>query len=129
MPNKPMTMARATVGPWEARRQLSFVNRNHERGRFVAALRAEMIADLGGDPSAAKRLLVDMATYAALQVSRIVTPDLARGEDLTREQVDDLAKWQRELRDTLRVLAIERLEPAPPSLQQYLAERASKAAA
>ena len=32
-----------------------------------------------------------MATYAALQVSRIVTPDLARGEELTREQLDDLA--------------------------------------
>ena len=124
-----MTMARATVGPWEAKRQLAFVNRRHERGRFVAALRDELISDLGGDPSAAKRLLIDMATYAALQVSRIVTPDLARGEELTREQLDDLARWQRELRDTLRVLGVERVEAAPPSLQDYLAERAKKVAA
>ena len=124
-----MTMARATVGPWEAKRQLAFVNRRHERGPFVAALRAELIRDLGGDPSAAKRLLVDMATYAALQVSRIVTPDLARGEELTHEQLDDLARWQRELRDTLRVLGVERVEAAPPSLQDYLAERAKKVAA
>ena len=70
-----------------------------------------------------------MATYAALQVSRIVTPDLARGEELTREQLDDLARWQRELRDTLRVLGVERVEAAPPSLQDYLAERAKKVAA
>ena len=41
VPNQPMTMARATVGPWEAKRQLAFVNRRHERGRFVAALRDE----------------------------------------------------------------------------------------
>ena len=124
-----MTMARATVGPWEAKRQLAFVNRRHERGRFVAALRAELIRDLGGDPSAAKRLLVDMACYAALQVSRIVTPDLARGEDLTREQLEDLTRWQRDLRDTLRVLGVERTEQAPPSLADYLAERAKKVAA
>ena len=124
-----MTMARATVGPWEAKRQLSFVNRNHERGRFVAALRAELVRDMGGDPSAAKRLLIDMATYAALQVSRIVTPDLARGEELTREQLDDLARWQRELRDPLRVLGVARVEAAPPSVQDYLAERAKKVAA
>ena len=123
-----MTMARATVGPWEAKRQLAFVNRRHERGRFVAALRDELIRDLGGDPSAAKRLLVDMATYAALQVSRIVTPDLARGEDLTREQLDDLARWQRELRDTLRVLGIERVEAAPPQLAELLAQPSRKAA-
>ena len=105
------------------------MNRRHERGRFVAALRDELVRDLGGDPSAAKRLLVDMATYAALQVSHIVTPDLARGEELTRDQLDDLARWQRELRDTLRVLGVERVEAAPPSLQEYLAERAKKSAA
>ena len=60
---------------------------------------------------------------------RIVTPDLARGEDLTREQLDDLARWQRELRDTLRVLGVERVEQAPPSFADYLAERAKKSAA
>ena len=70
-----------------------------------------------------------MATFAALQVSRIVTPDLARGEELTREKLDDLARWQRELRDTLRVLGVERVEAAAPSLQDYLAGRAKKAAA
>jgi hypothetical protein len=123
-----MRMARATVGPWEAKRQLAFVNRRHERGRFVAALRAELIADLGGDPPAAKRLLVDMVTYAALQVSRLVTPYLARGEELTSAQLEDLAKWQREVRDTLRVLGIERVEQAPPALADLLAEKRKAAA-
>ena len=124
-----MTMARATVGPWEAKRQLAFVNRHHERGRFVAALRDELVRDLGGDPIGCEAPAGRHGDVRRLAGLRIVTPDLARGEELTRDQLDDLARWQRELRDTLRVLGVERVEAAPPSLQEYLAERAKKSAA
>ena len=80
-----------------------------------------MIRDLGGTPVLPSGCWSTWRLYAALQVSRIVTPDLARGEDLTREQLEDLARWQRELRDTLRVLGVERVEQAPPSLAELLA--------
>lgn len=124
-----MRMDRATVGPWEAKRQLAHINRRHERGRFVSALRAELIRDQGGDPSAARLLLIDMATFCALQVSRIVTPYLARDQELTPEQREDLARWQREVRDTLQVLGIDRIDQAPPALAELLeAKRKARAA-
>ena len=95
----------------------------------MAELRRELIADHGGNPSAAKRLLVDCACFSALRVSRLATPWLARGQDLSPDQLGELLLWQRELRDTLRVLGIERVEQAPKPLAELLTSPGRKAAA
>ena len=120
--------ARAKVGAWGYRRELAFLDGRREEERFMAELRRELIADHGGNPSAAKRLLIDCACFAALRVSRLATPWLARGQDLSPDRLGELLLWQRELRDTLRVLGIERVEQAPPALADLLAEKRKAAA-
>ena len=95
----------------------------------MAELRQELIADHGGAPSAAKRLLIDCAGFCALRIARLTTPWLSQGQDLNPAQLAELAQWQGELRATLKTLGIERVEQVPPSLADYLAERARKVAA
>ena len=95
----------------------------------MAELRAELIADQGGDPSAAKRLLIDCACFAALRISRLNTPWLGHGVDLNPMQLAELVTWQGELRATLKALGIERVEAAPPALAELLTSCARKAAA
>jgi hypothetical protein len=123
-----MRVGRAKVGAWRARRELAFLDRRREESRFMAELRRELIADQGGDPSAAKRLLVDCACFAALRISRITTPWLGQGQEPTAEQLAELVTWQGELRATLKVLGIERTEATPPTLQALLAAKAKAAA-
>ena len=123
MPNAPMTVNRARVGAWAKRRELAFLDKRRDEARFMAELRAELLADQGGNPSAARRLLIDSACFAALRISRLVTPWLARGEELNPDQLAELVTWQGELRATLKLLGIDRAERAPPALADLLAEK------
>ena len=124
-----MRVGRATVGAWRRKRELAFLDRRRDEARFMSELRQDLVADLGGNPSAARRLLIDCACFAALRISRLTTPWLGRGEDLNPSQVAELVTWQSELRATLKVLGVERLEAAPPSLQELLTQRGRKAVA
>lgn len=124
-----MTVGRARVGAWAKRRELAFLDKRRDEARFMAELRDELLADQGGNPSAARRLLIDASCFAALRISRLVTPWLARGEDLNPDQLAELATWQGELRATLKLLGIDRVERAPPQLAELLAEKRRKAAA
>jgi hypothetical protein len=124
-----MRAGRAKVGAWRARRELAFLDRRREEARFMAELRQELIADYGGNPSAAKVLLIECACFAALRIARLTTPWLAQGEDLGPTQLMELIQWQGELRATLKTLGIERFEAAPVALAELLASPARKAAA
>ena len=128
MPNAPMRAGRAKVGAWRARRELAFLDKRREEARFMAELRRDLIADHGGAPSAAKRLLIDCACFAALRIARVATPWLGQGQDLSPAQLAELIQWQRELRETLKTLGIERVEAAPPQLAELLAQPSRKAA-
>ena len=107
------TIKAARVGPWHARKALAFLDsRTHE----------ELLCDQGPDPSTGRRLLVDMVVFSALMVSRLYQP-MAKGEKLAPEHREELRAWQREVRENLRTLGIERVEAAPPGLAELLAEK------
>ena len=121
-----MRVGRATVGAWRRKRELAFLDRRRDEARFMSELRQDLVADLGGNPSAARRLLIDCACFAALRISRLTTPWLGRGEDLNPSQLAELVTWQGELRATLKVLGIERVEAAPPALAELLTPAAQE---
>jgi hypothetical protein len=116
------TIKAARVGPWHARRALAYLDARTQEGAFAASLRAELLRDQGQDPSTGRRLLVDMVAFSALMVSRLYQP-MAKGEELDAERREELRAWQREVRENLRALGIERTEAAPPNLQALLAAK------
>jgi hypothetical protein len=118
-----MRAGRAKVRAWRARRELAFLDKRREEARFMEELRQELIADQGGNPSAAKRLLIDCAGFCALRIARLTTPWLSQGQELNPSQLGELAQWQGELRATLKTLGVERVEAAPLQLAELLAEK------
>ena len=122
------TIKAARVGPWHARKALAFLDSRTQEGSFCASLREELLCDQGPDPSTGRRLLVDMVVFSALMVSRLYQP-MAKGEELAPEHREELRAWQREVRENLRTLGIERVEAAPLALAELLATRGRKAAA
>lgn len=112
---------RTRVPPWAAHRALSFVDTRTQRGLLVAGLRAELIADRGGDPPAAQRLLIDLAVFNAVRVAELAQAWLS-GAPTRPETLVELRAWSAELRASLRTLGIDRIEAAPPSLAKLIAD-------
>jgi hypothetical protein len=120
------TVRAARVGPWHARKALAYLDARTQEGAFAASLRAELLADQGPDPSASRRLLVDLVTFSALMVSRLAQP-IAKGAEPPPEQREELRAWQRELRDSLRALGLDRAtQERAPSLAEYLRDAAGR---
>ena len=122
------TIKAARVGPWHARKALAFIDLRSQEGSFCASLREELLRDQGLAPSTGRRLLVDMVTFSALMVSRLYQP-MAKGEELSAEQREELRAWQREVRENLRTLGVDKVEQQLPALAELLAEKVARRAA
>lgn len=88
----------------------------------MSAIEAELTADLGGDPSAAERLLIQAATVKAVRLN-LLAEQLLDGVEVQSDQHNVLA-WANSLRHDLQALGLQRRsKDVTPDLSDYIAAR------
>jgi hypothetical protein len=94
-----------------------------KEARLMNRVRAELIAHVGGRPSATQRLLIERAAILSLKAAQIDLKILA-GEELTQHDNQHALAWLNSLRRTLVALGAEaNTADKPPSLTDYLSAK------
>jgi hypothetical protein len=93
--------------------------------KLLVAIRAELVAHLGGKPNAVQRALIERAARLTVYIETMDRQALEEGGMSERNSKQYLA-WIGQLRLTLREIGIDRVEPdKPASLSDYLAGKAA----
>jgi len=88
-------------------------------------VRADLIAHVGGKPSATQRMLVERAVTLSLYVSKLDSKLLKNGS-MTEHDSRTYLAWSNSLTRTLRELGLGKPQDAPGNrLQQHLAGKAA----
>lgn len=96
------------------------VDGRSREGRFLAAVRDDLTAHLGGNPSAAQRLMIDNAASLALRIA-LSDEALANGGEFAAHAGRTFLALANSLSRTLRALGLNASATAPPSLMARLA--------
>ena len=110
------------VGPFSTATELRKVDGRTREARIVRAVVADLVAQLGGHPSAAQRLLIQSAAIVTLRLTLALERYQLGGETSDRldQHVVALINAQRQV---LGTLGLENVKPAAISLAQYLEGR------
>ncbi len=93
-------------GPTSKDEAISRIDRRTRAGRLMRTLEADLTSDLGGDPSAAQKLLIKAATVKAVRLA-LLADQLLDGVEVQSDQHHVLA-WANSLRLDLVALGLER---------------------
>lgn len=112
------------LGPYSNTRRITAADYSSTAGRVLLKTTADLVAQLGGDPSPAEALLIQSAavksTRLYLLTERILNPEAA---DLTSDE--HCLAWMNSLRHDLLALGLERrVKDVTPSLAEILKEHA-----
>jgi hypothetical protein len=102
------------------------VDGRSREGRFLAAARAEMVAHVGGEVSAAQRVLIDRCAWLRLHVM-LLDEKVASGASLTGHDQRSYLAFSNSLVRAMRELGMQPAAARQPTLQEYLASKATAA--
>ena len=94
-------------GPNSREEVLSRIDRRTRAGRVMRGVEADLANDLGGDPSAAQRLLIQSAAVKATRLA-LLADHLLDGAEIQSDQHNVLA-WANSLRHDLQALGLKRI--------------------
>lgn len=96
-----------------------------KEARLVRQVRRDLLAQVGGNPTAVQRALIERAVQLHLQVANM-DRRTAEGRAMTDLDSRTYLAWSNSLVRTLRELArtASATQPKPPSIADYLATRA-----
>jgi hypothetical protein len=115
------------VGPYSKHGALALLDGRSREAQFMRTRRAELIAHVGGKPSAVERQLIERAVRLSLQLE-LMDERLTRGDQIASHAT--YLAWSNSLARTLRLLGLKPLAHATaPSLADHLARRQAGAAA
>lgn len=113
--------------PYSRPPALAKLDHRTREARFMKERRAELLAHVGGSPSAVQRMLIERACWLSLQVAMLDMKQ-AEGRDFTPHDVDQYLAWTGSLTRLLRNLGLQGVAQRPPSLAEHLAKRQAVAA-
>jgi hypothetical protein len=106
------------AGPYSRDHVLSMIDKRTRAGRVYRTVIRELINHVGGDPSAAQRLLIESASIKATRLA-LLTDNLLAGIEPGEDGHQALA-WLNSLRMDLQALGLERRARDVTSLADYL---------
>ena len=115
-----MTKARK-LGPFSRDRSLSTLDRRTNAGRVLRATITDLTEHLGGDPSAAERLLVQSAAIKAYRLF-LLSEKLLAGGEIGADGDHHCLAWLNSMRQDLTALGLaRRVRDVTPNLADYIA--------
>lgn len=117
--------ASKTVGPFSRDRVLAGMDKRTRTGRIYRTIIADLIDHVGGNPSAAERLIIQSAALKATRLS-LLSEKMLSGIDNPESMDQHSLGWANSLRLDLGVLGLDkRIKDVTPKLKDIIA--ASKA--
>ena len=112
-------------GPYSRPSTLAQLDRRTREARMMAALRAELVAHVGGQPSAVQAALIERAAWLGLRLALMDARAAERGDLSERDSREYLA-WANSYGRLLRQLGeLAKAGPKPRTVAEKLAERAA----
>lgn len=93
-----------------------------KEARLIARVRRDLLAHLGGAPTAVQRALVDRAAWLSLHVAQL-DAKAAGGEMLAGRDAKNYSTWSGSLTRALRELGMNAAAPPRPDLADYIATK------
>ncbi|WP_376094602.1 hypothetical protein ACE7GA_01450 [Roseomonas sp. CCTCC AB2023176] len=113
----------SAMGAYAGLARLSDMDLRTRHGRILRGVRAELVAHVGGTPSATQRLLVERAAQLTLRVA-IFDDRLAEGGALTDHDSRQYLAWSNSLTRTLKALGLKGETQKPRTLRDHYADKA-----
>jgi hypothetical protein len=112
------------IGPYSKARALAALDGRSREGRLVRDTRADLVAHVGGKPSAAERILIERAVQLTLQLA-LFDRRVAEGRDLDERAMRQYLAWSNGLSRLLRTFGMKGSKATVParSLAEYVAEK------
>lgn len=116
------------IGPYTSESRLSRVDIRTAEGRFARALEQEFSHDLGGDPSTAQRMLIQVAVFKSLRLALLTKAF----DDLEKTGYDEkllndwVIRYSNSLREDLKALGLQRITKPPEDLEAFLIAKPDK---
>jgi hypothetical protein len=110
------------VGPYSSLASLRKLDRRTSEGRFAKRVRDQLIDHVGGAPTVAQSILIEMITLRVLRVA-MLADHVARSADVQERDDRQLGAWMNGLRRDLEVLGLQAPEQQVPLLHEYLSSR------
>jgi len=110
------------LGPHSRPARLAKVDGRTKEARLMQAVRADLIAHLGGSPSAVQNRLIDRAALLSLHIELFDRRALESGGPLTERDSRSYLAYSNSLTRLLARLGIKGAKPAPPTIADVAAE-------
>ena len=112
------------LGPYSAPPTLAKLDQRTREARLMRRVRADLTQHCGGSPSATQRALIERAVMLTLRVAQLDARPALNPHDART-----YLGWVNTLARVMQALGVggsdtEAAEPAPPSLHEYLSQRA-----
>jgi hypothetical protein len=116
------------LGPYSRTARLSKLDGRTREARLMRGTRSALIGHVGGKPSVVQQALIERACQLQIRIA-MMDRDFAAGCVQTEHDSRTYLAWSNSLTRTLRQLGLKGAADKPPSLQDYLAGRATQAPA
>lgn len=87
-------------------------------------VRAELVAHVGGNPTATQKALIERAVWLSLHVAQL-DAKAAEGRGLTEHDSRTYLAWSNSLTRTLAQIGLKKTLPNTPKLSDYMSGRAA----
>ena len=94
-------------------------------GRFLAAARAELVAHVGGNPSATQRVTIERVSWLRLHVM-LLDEKVAGGKPLTEHDRRTYCAFSNSLVRAMRELGLKGAAPRQRTLAEHLARKVAE---
>ena len=109
------------VGPHSRPHMLAKLDGRTKEARQLEATVAELVAHVGGAPSALQARLIDRIARLELYLSKMDQRANANGSTLSERDSRQYLAWCNSLRLAMRDLGLEKRTPPGPSLPEHIA--------
>ncbi len=110
--------------PYSRPPALAKLDHRTREAKFMAARRAELMAHVGGKPSATQRIMIERAVWLSLQVA-LLDVKQAEGEAFTQHDSNAYLAWTGALTRLMRHLGMKGEAERPRSLKDVVADHAA----
>ena len=114
------------LGPFARDRSLTTIDRRTKAGRVLRQVRADLTAQLGGDPSPAEALIIQSAAVKATRLF-LVSEQILSGVNFSQGSDAHALAYLNSMRQDLTALGLKRVaRDVSPKLEDILRDHAAK---
>ena len=108
------------IGPYSRPAALAKLDGRTRESRLLESTRKELVAHVGGSPSATQRALIERCAMLSLHLALMDEKALTNSGRMTELDSRTYLAWSNTLARTMKILGMKGNATKPPSLSDYI---------